>query len=117
MSSFALGPTAYSRSFHEASDHSVPVRVSAKSAIGRPQIGRFNDCSNALRSRNGASETRNADAKIATSVVDQGSEAATRIAKTSDVVDHAAGSRHNLDNKAGADFFDHALTRCLRGPA
>src|SRR3954469_22512193 len=94
MSSFALGPMAYSRSFHEASDQSVPVRASAKSAIGRPHTGRFNDCSNALRSRNGARETRNADAKIATSVVDQGSEAATRIAKTSDVVDHAENSKN-----------------------
>src|SRR4051795_716358 len=113
MSSLALGPTAYSHSFHEASDHSVPVRVSAKSAIGRPHIGRFKDCRNALKSRNGASETRNADAKIATSVVDQGSEAATRIAKTSDVVDHVAGSRHDLHNDARADCFAKALTPCL----
>src|SRR5436190_4247649 len=112
-----MGPTAYRRAFQEASDQSVPARASTKSAIGRPHIGRFNDCRNAFRSRNGTSETRNPDAKIATSVVDQGSEAATRIAKTSDVADHADGSRHSLHSNAGTGSFANALTPCLPAPA
>jgi hypothetical protein len=82
--------------------------------IGRAHIGRFSDCSKALTSRNGAIETRYAAAKIATSVVDHGSERAIRIAKISTVVDQAAGSRHSLHNSAGTDSLATALTPCLR---
>ena len=91
-----------------------PTKASANSAIGSTQIGRFSDCRNALTSRNGATETRNAAAKIATSVVDHGSETAIRIAKISAEVDHAAGSRHRRRIDAGSDCLATALTPGLR---
>ena len=84
------------------------------SAIGSTQIGRFSDCRKALTSRNGAIETSNAAAKIATSDVDHGSETAIRMAKISTVVDQAAGSRHSRHNSAGTDSRATALTPCLR---
>ena len=99
---------------HGTFAHSVPAAASTNSAIGSAQIGRFSDCRNALTSRNGDIETSNAAAKIATSVVDQGSDKAIRIAKMSEVVDHAAGSRHRRHNDAGTDSLATALTLCLR---
>jgi hypothetical protein len=67
-----------------------------------------------LTSKYGAMQTRNPAAKIATNVVDQGSETAIRVAKTSAVAAHAAGSRHRADNSAVTDGFATALTPCLR---
>src|SRR5712692_10808538 len=105
---------AWSRVAHGASDQSVPTTASANSAIGKAQIGRFNDCRKALRSRNGAIETIDAAAKIATSVVDQGSETAIRMTKISAAVAQAAGSRHRLTSNAITDSLATALTPCLR---
>jgi hypothetical protein len=45
---------------------------------------------------------------------DQGSETATRIAKTSTVADQAAGFRHSRHSNAGTDSLATALTPCLR---
>src|ERR1700686_2476535 len=112
MNSFAVGPMAYNRAHHGASDQSVPATAMAKSAIGRAQIGRFSDCSKDLTSRDGAVVTRNAVAKIATSDVDQGSETAGRMAKMSAAAAHAAGSRHRLHNSAPMDSPATALTIC-----
>jgi hypothetical protein len=66
----------------------------------------------ALASRNGPIETSKAAAKIETSMVDQGSVTAIRIAKTSEVTDHGAGSRHRRHNSAGTDSFAITLTPC-----
>jgi hypothetical protein len=67
-----------------------------------------------MKSGNRSSETRNAAAKIATSDVDQGSAAAIRMAKISDVADHAARSRHSRGNNAPTDSVAAALTPWLR---
>src|SRR5579864_5668552 len=69
------------------------MQASATSASGAAQIGRFNDCRNALRSRNGIFAATIAAAKIATSDVDHGSDSASRIARMSFAVIQAAGSR------------------------
>src|SRR6266849_8350846 len=103
---------AWRRVAHGAPDQSVPTTASANSAIGKAQIGRFNDCRKALRSRNGAIETIDAAAKIATSVVDQGSETAIRMTKISAAVAQAAGFRHRLASNAAIDSPATVLTPC-----
>jgi hypothetical protein len=77
-------------------------------------MGRFSNCRKPLASRNGPIETSKAAPKIDTSEVDHGSATPIRIAKTSEVVDHAAGSRHRRRTSAGTDSFATVLTLCLR---
>src|SRR5207244_10612002 len=101
-----------SRVAHGAFDQSVPTTASANSAIGKAQIGRFSDCRKDFRSRNGAIAITDAAAKIATSVVDQGSATAIRMTKISAAIAQAAGFRHRLSSSASTDSLATALTPC-----
>src|SRR6266436_5464333 len=105
---------AYSRAPHGASDHSVPTTASANSAIGKAQIGRFSDCRKTFTSITATTERMNTAAKIATSVVDQGSETAIKMTKISAVAAQATGSRHRLASNAATDSLATALTPCSR---
>src|SRR6266446_6621581 len=99
---------------HGAFDQSVPTTASANSAIGKAQIGRFSDCRKTFTSINGTIERMNTAAKIATNVVDQGSETAIRMTKTSAVAAQATGSRQRFTSHATADSLATAVMPCSR---
>src|SRR6266404_1328542 len=80
----------------------------------KAQIGRFSDCRKTFTSINGTIERMNTAAKIATSVVDQGSETAIKMTKISAVAAQATGSRHRLASNAATDSLATALTPCPR---
>src|SRR4051794_16119313 len=94
----------------------MPKTANANNAIGATQIGRFNERRNAGTSKNGTMAISIAVAKIAGSDVDQGSESATKIAKTSTAVAQLAGLRHRMIGSAIFDFSLIAFTACLVVP-